>query len=107
MTTLIEAAKQALEALEFDGFTPEDLTHRSLHAKAITALHTAIKAAEKQEPVHQWRKKHSAYWYDGYPDNDDGGGPYETRTLYTTPPPCLTCEALARSVMMDQTGRDA
>jgi hypothetical protein len=39
----------------------------------------------EQEPVHQWREKHSAYWYDGYPDNDDGGGPYETRTLYTTP----------------------
>ena len=27
--------------------------------------------------------------------------------LYTTPPPCPTCEALARTVMMDQTGRDA
>jgi hypothetical protein len=40
-----------------------------------------------QEPVHQWQQKHSPYWYDGYPDNDDGGGPYETRTLYTTPPP--------------------
>lgn len=25
----------------------------------------------------------------------------------TTPPPCQTCEALARTVMMDQTGRDA
>jgi len=42
--------------------------------------------APVQEPVHQWRQKHSPYWYDGYPDNDDGGGPYETRTLYTTPP---------------------
>jgi len=27
--------------------------------------------------------------------------------LYTAPPPCSTCEALARTVMMDQTGRDA
>ena len=27
--------------------------------------------------------------------------------LYTTPPPCPTCEALARTVMLDQTGRDA
>ena len=27
--------------------------------------------------------------------------------LYTTPPPRPTCEALARTVMMDQTGRDA
>jgi len=32
-----------------------------------------------------------------------------TVALYTTPPaqPCPTCEALARTVMMDQTGRDA
>ena len=44
----------------------------------------ALKAV--QEPVHQWRQKHSPYWYDGYPDSDDGGGPYETRILYTTPP---------------------
>jgi hypothetical protein len=52
-------------------------------------LYTAPPAAPvqpEQEPVHQWREKHSAYWYDGYPDNDDGGGPYETRTLYATPP---------------------
>lgn len=27
--------------------------------------------------------------------------------LYKDPPPCPTCEALARTVMMDQTGRDA
>ena len=50
----IEAMKQALEALQFDGFTPEDLTHRSLHAKAIAALRTAIEqalAAPVQEPV--------------------------------------------------------
>ena len=25
----------------------------------------------------------------------------------STPPPCQTCEAMARTVMMDQTGRDA
>ena len=30
-----------------------------------------------------------------------------TVPLYTTPPPCPTCEALARTVMLDQTGRDA
>jgi hypothetical protein len=28
------------------------------------------------------------------------------RPLYATPQPCPTCEALARTVMMDQTGRD-
>ena len=31
---------------------------------------------------------------------------YEARALYATPQPCPTCEALARTVMMDQTGRD-
>jgi hypothetical protein len=42
-----EALKLALEALEFDGFTPEDLTHRSIHTKAITAIKQALTA-----PVH-------------------------------------------------------
>lgn len=35
-------------------------------------------------PVHQFRKRNCSDWYDGVPDNDDGGGPYETRTLYTS-----------------------
>lgn len=72
-------------------------------------------------------KQHRVLWVDRYthqdgstPDLDglleaakkDGGidGGAKTlyiRPLYTTPPPCPTCEALARSVMMDQTGRDA
>jgi hypothetical protein len=52
---------------------------------AITAINQ-VRSAPVQEPVHQWRQKHSPYWYDGYPDNYDGGGPYETRVLYTTPP---------------------
>jgi hypothetical protein len=56
-------------------------------AQPTTEEFSAVKpAAPVQEPVHQWRQKHSPYWYDGYPDNDDGGGPYETRILYTTPP---------------------
>lgn len=41
-----------------------------------------------QEPVaiYQWRKQMCADWYDGHPDHEDGGGPYETRTLYAAPP---------------------
>ena len=31
---------------------------------------------------------------------------YWIRPLYTTPPPCPTCEALARTVMFDQTSHD-
>lgn len=34
------------------------------------------------QAVHQWRKPYAANWYDGHPDNEDGGGPYEVRTLY-------------------------
>lgn len=42
--------QQALEALEFDRFTPEDETHRYYTKKAITALRTALEQPE-QEPV--------------------------------------------------------
>ena len=46
----------------------------------------AAQPAPVQEPIHQWRQRYSPYWYDGYPDHEDGGGPYETRILYATPP---------------------
>lgn len=45
---MIEAMKQALEALEFEFY--DDNIQRKLKA-AITALRTAIEQAEKQEPV--------------------------------------------------------
>ena len=42
----------------------------------------------QQEPVavHQFRKRGCSDWYDGYPDHTDGRGPYQARTLYTSPP---------------------
>ena len=64
--------------------TTQDMSHTVSWVPLTTP--PAAQPAPVQEPVHQWREKHSAYWYDGYPDNDDGGGPYETRTLYATPP---------------------
>jgi hypothetical protein len=42
-------------------------------------------AVLKPEPVSQYRKICCADWYDGHPDLEDGGGPYEVRTLYTHP----------------------
>lgn len=39
------------------------------------------------EPVNQWRKVGTGQWWDGFPDHSDGGGPYETRTLYANPSP--------------------
>ena len=54
--TLIEAAKQALEALE--RYAPQH-GHPDDMSEAITALRTAIEQAEKQEPVawehHEYR----------------------------------------------------
>ena len=107
----IEAMKQALEALEksvgamrglYGGWRCE----APLKAAdiAIAALRTAIAEAEKQKPV--------AWYYEidqskaiAFAPDSDSNTPWQP--LYTTPPPCPTCEALARSVMMDQTGRDA
>jgi hypothetical protein len=48
--------------------------------KALTAI------AQQAQPVHQFRRRLCADWYDGHPDHEDGGGPYETRILYATPP---------------------
>lgn len=51
MTTLQEAARKALEALEFDGFMPEDATHRQHVKSAINALRTALAPQGEQQPV--------------------------------------------------------
>lgn len=48
----------------------------------IKSLREKLGAAE---PVKQFRKVGCADWYDGHPD-ETGGGPYEVRKLYTTPP---------------------
>lgn len=58
----------------------------ALHQLAERLIAAAI-ADPKQhsQPVHQFRKTGTADWYDGHPDNGDGGGPYEIRTLYSDP----------------------
>ena len=43
-----EALKLALEALEFDGFTPDDATHRHYTIKAITAIKAAMAQPEQE-----------------------------------------------------------
>jgi hypothetical protein len=47
-----QALRLALEALEFDGFTPEDATHRSYHAKAITAIKQALAQPEPEPAIY-------------------------------------------------------
>jgi hypothetical protein len=113
-----EALKLALEALEgihrygldtLSGrvYGPDDrewqragvneMTKRA--QLGINAIKEAL-AQPEQEPV-AWIS-HNAGLYHFKPDES-----LDPLPLYLTPPPCPTCEALARTVMMDQTGRDA
>ena len=104
-----EALKLALEALE-------DRASLMKWQKARDAVKEAL-AQPEQEPV-AWRTfdGEGGYDYRSYEDNESYVDEWDKRNpnhkgwvdkLYTTPPPCPTCEALARTVMMDQTGRDA
>ena len=86
------------------------------HEDAITSLRQAIEQAEKQEPV-AWRTfdGEGGYDYRTYDMNEDYAKEWNERNpnhkgwvepLYKDPTPCPTCEALARTVMMDQTAHD-
>ena len=77
--TLIQAIDHAITAAEATG---------SGRLRTILLAAKQALAQPQQEPVaiHQWRKPLCCDWYDGHPDNGDGGGPYETRTLYRSPP---------------------
>lgn len=44
-----------------------------------------LRAGAAKVPVHQFRRKGCADWYDGHADHGDGGD-WEERTLYATPP---------------------
>ena len=96
-----EALKLALEALEAD---PLEMVADAnghmvfLKDKAITAIKEAL-AQPEQKPL-AWISTGPAsmiHWTSDKPAYGDDWVP-----LYTTPPPCPTCEALARTVMMDQ-----
>lgn len=101
--TLIGAAKQALEALELVlsshgvlllSDPPQDpWKTRGVEGKsreAITALRTAIEAAEKQEPVgyavyHRMGGSKSFHWPEQHSEDGDASK-YKLVPLYTTPP---------------------
>ena len=91
MTDIYKAAEQALEALEQNipgantGSVMEWAEWYSKRKSAIESLRAALE--QKQEPVAQWRKQGTGPWWDGHPDHSDGGGPYETRTVYAAPQP--------------------
>lgn len=50
---------------------------------ARQAMQSMVSAPQQHaQAVHQFRTAGAADWYDGHPDREDGGGPYEVRTLY-------------------------
>ena len=96
-----EVLKLALEALEADELDMVDDGSGNMvfrKEQAITTIKEAL-AQPKQEPL-AWISTGPAsmiHWTADKPAYGDDWVP-----LYTTPPPCPTCEALARTVMMDQ-----
>ena len=95
-STLRDAATKALEALMTNQCKWEE------KEKAVHLLRAAL-AEPAQEPV---------AWSHNLIDNiithrpaDIDRHPDRWTALYSEPRPCPTCEALARTVMMDQTGQ--
>ena len=107
---MIEVLKQMVEALEWcHGGEPVGT------ADAIQAGLKAIADLESQEPVawmYDWTTSEGEFlqnWTTSEAETLRDTEPTiitNVRPLYATPQPCPTCEALARTVMMDQTGRD-
>jgi hypothetical protein len=84
--TLIEAAKQALEALEEAHPKPYNESVIS-HVEAITVLRAAIEAAEKQGPVAFNRKAVWNVLFEVWNQNISASeGLQKLQDLYTTPP---------------------
>ena len=75
------------------------------HEEAITIIKDVL-AQPEQEPVAWMHTKIEGVAVPHRPADLDKH-PDRWEALYKAPPPCPTCEALARTVMMDQTGRDA
>ena len=99
----IEAMKQALDALYDIEATGVPVGHIDL---VIDTLRTAIEHTEKQEPVAWLHTKIEGVAVPHRPADLDKH-PDRWEALYKTPPPCPACEALARTVMLDQIHHDA
>lgn len=104
---MIEVLKQALEALEYVKKTYDEQDLVSLGTNtAIVDLRQAIAEAEKQEPV-AWMHNHIKGNVIAHRPVTIDRHPEHWTALYPEPKPCPTCEALARTVMLDQTSHDA
>ena len=90
ITALQAALEQQAEPSQWRDMIVVNLVREGInkHRARELADHFATQPTQQAEPVavYQWRKQGCADWCDGHPDYSDCGGPYETRTLYTTPP---------------------
>jgi len=76
--------------------------------ESVTILVNALRdrlAQPEPEPVAWWDGKESVVFAHDTIDTPNWTD-YWTKPLYADPTPCKTCEALARTVMMDQTSHD-
>ena len=106
VTSIREALAQP--ELTLDGLTPTEFALRELYEfQEATGCDTAaeFKAQTEQEPVAWLHTKIEGVAVPHRPADLDKH-PDRWEALYKTPPPCPTCEALARTVMLDQTSHD-
>ena len=106
----VTAIREALAQpeLTLDGLTPTEFALRELYEfQEATGCDTAaeFKAQTEQEPVAWLHTKIEGVAVPHRPADLDKH-PDRWEALYKTPPPCPTCEALARTVMLDQTSHD-
>ena len=100
----IEAMKQALEALERGRPQIVGALVQQDQDNAITAIKQALEQPEP-EPV-AWMHKHIDDTVIAHRPADLDRHPERWMALYAEPKSCQTCEALARTVMLDQTSHD-
>ena len=101
MTTQTKALKMALEALEnHSGNYKLSKAECAKHEIIIAAIKEALAQPKEQEPV-AWISQSAGFIAHNKPDQSLNPLP-----LYLAPPPCPTCEALAQTVMLDQTSHD-
>ena len=100
-----EALKLALEFITASNQRSEFwLVPSSNLNKTVTAIREVLGQPE-QEPVAWLHTKIEGVAVPHRPADLDKH-PDRWEALYKTPPPCQTCEALARTVMLDQTSHD-
>ena len=100
-----EALKLALEALEDISSHYMSLPKKGCMALAAIEEALAEQPAQQQEPM-AWMHNNIEGNVIAHRPIDIDRHPERWTALYPEPKPCPTCEALARTVMMDQTAHD-